>query len=49
MKMSTFVGVVGGKPRLAYYFVGQLERPAGMNDSDDDFKPPQDQQKDENK
>ena len=28
MKLSTFIGLVGGKPRFAYYFVGHLERPA---------------------
>lgn len=28
MKLSSFVGLVGGKPRFAYYFVGHLERPA---------------------
>ena len=28
MKLDSFVGMVGGKPRFAYYFVGHLERPA---------------------
>lgn len=32
MKLSSFVGLVGGKPRAAYYFVGHLEKPAGMGD-----------------
>ena len=27
MRMGTFCGIVGGKPRFAYYFVGHLERP----------------------
>lgn len=30
MKLSSFVGLVGGKPRAAYYFVGHLEKPAGL-------------------
>ena len=25
--MGSFCGIVGGKPRFAYYFVGHLERP----------------------
>ena len=29
MKLPSFIGLVGGKPRFAYYFVGHLERPAG--------------------
>lgn len=29
MKLPSFVGLVGGKPRFAYYFVGHLEKPAG--------------------
>ena len=32
MKMPQFVGLVGGKPRFAYYFVGHLEKPAGLQD-----------------
>ena len=28
MKLPSFIGLVGGKPRFAYYFVGHLERPA---------------------
>ena len=28
MKLSSFIGLVGGKPRFGYYFVGHLERPA---------------------
>jgi len=28
MKMDSFVGLVGGKPSFAYYFVGHLEKPA---------------------
>lgn len=31
MKLDSFVGLVGGKPRFAYYFVGQLEAPAGSD------------------
>ena len=31
MKLSTFVGLVGGKPKFAYYFVGHLEKPAENN------------------
>ena len=27
MKLPQFVGLVGGKPRFAYYFVGHLEKP----------------------
>lgn len=27
MKLSSFMGLVGGKPRFAYYFVGHIERP----------------------
>ena len=27
MKLSSFVGLVGGKPRAAYYFCGFVERP----------------------
>jgi cysteine protease ATG4 len=30
MKLDSFVGLVGGKPRFAYYFVGHTERPAGL-------------------
>ena len=38
MKLPSFIGLVGGKPRFAYYFVGQLEKPAGVDlDNDDDF------------
>ena len=29
MKLDSFIGLVGGKPRFAYYFVGHTERPAG--------------------
>ena len=29
MKQKSFVGLVGGKPRAAYFFVGHLEKPAG--------------------
>ena len=29
MKLDSFIGLVGGRPRYAYYFVGHLERPAG--------------------
>ena len=28
MKSSTSVGLIGGKPGYAYYFVGQMEDPA---------------------
>lgn len=28
MKLNSFVGMVGGKPGMAYYFVGHLEQPA---------------------
>ena len=28
MKLPTFIGLVGGKPRFAYYFVGHLDSPA---------------------
>ena len=28
MKLSSFLGLVGGKPRFAYYFVGHIEKPA---------------------
>lgn len=31
MKLPSFVGLVGGKPRFAYYFVGHLEKPAGTS------------------
>ena len=31
MKLDSFVGLVGGKPRFAYYFIGHLEAPAGSN------------------
>ena len=31
MKLDSFVGLVGGKPRFAYYFVGHLEAPAGSD------------------
>ena len=31
MKLDSFVGLVGGRPKYAYYFVGHLERPAGNN------------------
>jgi hypothetical protein len=31
MKLDSFIGLVGGKPRFAYYFVGQTEKPAGMD------------------
>ena len=27
MRLESFCGIVGGKPRFAYYFVGHLERP----------------------
>ena len=39
MKLSSFIGLVGGKPRFAYYFVGHLEKPAGISDdtTDDNF------------
>ena len=30
MKLPSFIGLVGGKPRFAYYFVGHLEKPAGL-------------------
>lgn len=33
MKLDSFVGLVGGKPRFAYYFVGHLEAPAGSDPS----------------
>lgn len=39
MKLPSFIGLVGGKPRFAYYFVGQLEKPAGLSEEskiDDD-------------
>jgi hypothetical protein len=29
MKLDSFVGLVGGKPGYAYYFVGHIEAPAG--------------------
>ena len=29
MKLDSFVGLVGGRPKYAYYFVGHLQRPAG--------------------
>lgn len=29
MKLDSFIGLVGGKPRFAYYFVGHTEKPAG--------------------
>mmetsp|Transcript_370 Transcript_370/g.547 ORF Transcript_370/g.547 Transcript_370/m.547 type:complete len:81 (-) Transcript_370:489-731(-) len=29
MRLPSFIGLVGGKPRFAYYFVGHLEKPAG--------------------
>ena len=28
MKLPSFLGLVGGKPRFAYYFVGHIEKPA---------------------
>lgn len=28
MKLHSFVGMVGGQPGMAYYFVGHLEQPA---------------------
>ena len=31
MKLDSFVGLVGGKPKFAYYFIGHLEAPAGVN------------------
>ena len=31
MKLPSFIGLVGGKPRFAYYFVGHLEKPAGVD------------------
>jgi len=31
MKLDSFVGLVGGKPKFAYYFVGHLEAPAGSD------------------
>ncbi len=31
MKLPSFTGLVGGKPRFAYYFVGHLEKPAGQH------------------
>ena len=40
MKLPSFIGLVGGKPRFAYYFVGQLEKPAGLGsnfENDDDY------------
>ena len=36
MKLSSFIGLVGGKPRFAYYFVGHLESPAGPSSNDED-------------
>jgi cysteine protease ATG4 len=33
MKLDSFVGLVGGKPRFAYYFVGHMEKPAGVDRS----------------
>ena len=30
MRFPSFMGLVGGKPRFAYYFVGHLEKPAGL-------------------
>ena len=35
MKLESFIGLVGGKPRFAYYFVGHLEKPAGVQDAND--------------
>ena len=39
MKLPSFTGLVGGKPRFAYYFVGHLEKPAGAGEEEmnDDF------------
>ena len=31
MKLPSFIGLVGGKPRFAYYFVGHLEKAAGVD------------------
>jgi len=31
MKLPSFVGLVGGQPRLAYYFCGLVERPTESN------------------
>ena len=36
MKLPSFIGLVGGKPRFAYYFVGHLERPADSAASEED-------------
>lgn len=33
MRLSSFIGLVGGKPRFAYYFVGHLEKPAGISEN----------------
>ena len=32
MRLPSFIGLVGGKPRFAYYFVGHLEKPAGISE-----------------
>ena len=42
MKLQSFIGLVGGKPRFAYYFVGQLEKPAEVGEAEennDNFVP----------
>jgi cysteine protease ATG4 len=36
MKLDSFVGLVGGKPRFAYYFVGHLEDPVGIGQKRED-------------
>ena len=33
MRLPSFIGLVGGKPRFAYYFVGHLEKPAGISEN----------------
>ena len=38
MKLPSFIGLVGGKPRFAYYFVGHLESPAGPSNEEDENK-----------
>ena len=38
MKLPSFIGLVGGKPRFAYYFVGHLESPANPSNEEDENK-----------
>ena len=33
MRLPSFIGLVGGKPRFAYYFDGHLEKPAGISEN----------------